>query len=153
MEFKISKITKEDIEEVYKLGCSEKDFSADGGENCFWPKNTLLRLADSETDVTLKLVVNDKIVGFCLVMIHPATRKANLENFYVLEEYKYLEKEFYLEVEKGIKENGAEFIAYLYDMKEDYNSKELFNEEGYFQGNAHLWLHKNISFSNPNPNK
>lgn len=149
MDFNISNILKEDIDEIYKLGCSEKDFSADGGENCFWPKTTLLRLVDSRSDVCLKLVVNGKIVGFSLVMIHSATRKAIIENFYIINKYKYLEKEFYLNVESTIKQKGAEFIAYFFDIKEDCNSKELFIGENYFEGNYHLWLHKNISFSNP----
>jgi hypothetical protein len=38
-------------------------------------------------------------------------------------------------------------------MKEDHNEKELFDRNNYFEGNAHLWLHKNISFSNPVPKK
>lgn len=153
MDFKINEINEEDIDKVYQLGCSEKDFSADGGENCFWPKATLLRLIKSKDDVALKLVVNDEIVGFSLVMIHPATKKAILENFYVLKKYKNLENDFYLETEKAINKKGAEFIAYFYDTKEDANSKELFVKNWYFEGNPHLWLHKNISFSNPSPKK
>ncbi len=149
MDFKISDIIKDDIKIIHKLGIGEKDFSADGQENRFWPIQTLERLVESNEDVTLKLVVNEKIVGFSLVMIHSATKKAVLENFYVIKEYNFLEKEFYEAVENKIKENGAQFIAYFFDTKEDCNSKELFEDQGYFEGNEHLWLHKNISFSSP----
>ena len=149
MEFGIKAILEEDIQKIYEIGCGEEDFSADGGKNCFWPKSTLSKLAKSENDVALKLVVNEKIVGFSLVMIHPVTKKAVLENFYVTKEYNYLENKFYLEVENQIKEKGAQFIAYFYDSVEDVNDLELFKKNGYFEGNSHLWMHKNISFSNP----
>lgn len=82
-------------------------------------------------------------------MIHPVTKKAVLENFYVTKEYNYLENKFYLEVENQIKQKGAQFIAYFYDSVEDVNDLELFKKNGYFEGNSHLWMHKNISFSNP----
>lgn len=75
MDFQINNIVEENIDELHTLGCSEKDFSADGGENCFWPKSTLLRLIKSDDDVTLKLIVNGEMVGFSLVMIHPVTKK------------------------------------------------------------------------------
>jgi hypothetical protein len=149
MDFKISNIIKEDLEEIYTLGCGEKDFSADGGKNIFWPKETLLSLFESTDDITLKLVVNGEIVGFSFVMIHKATKKAYLENFYILNEYRYLENEFYLEVEKEIKSTDAQFIAYFYDEQDDCNDKNLFLKNDYFPGNSHIWLHKNISFSNP----
>ena len=79
----ISKIEVKDIDEIYDIGISIKDFSADGGKNCFWPKETLNNIITSEQDIGLKIKIADKIVGFCLVMIHSSTKKAYLENFYV----------------------------------------------------------------------
>ena len=139
----------EDIDFIHDLGSNEKDFSADGKENVFWPKKTLLGLVNSKIDVALKLVVQGKIVGFCLVMIHPVTKKAVLENFYVLEGFERFINDFYKEVEKHIKLKGAQFIAYFFDVEDDVNNIDFFKKSGYFVGNNHLWLHKNINFSNP----
>lgn len=151
MEFDTYNILEEDIDTIYDLGCAQKDFSADDGENCFWPKKTLLRLINSKDDVMLKLVVNEKIVGFSITIIHPATKKAVLENFFIIKEYRYLENDFLKKTEDAIKEKDAEFIAYIFDTVDDSNTKELFNKQGYYEGNINIWYHKNISFSNPTP--
>lgn len=148
MDFKIDKITIEDIEEIYDLGCSGEKYSVDGGKNCFWPKSTLLNLIASKNDVTLKLIVKEQIVGFCLVMIHPITKKAVIENFFILDGFKVFEIQFLQEVENHIKNNEAEFIAYMFNIEKDSNSIELFRNLDYFENKPRIWLHKNISFNN-----
>ena len=151
MDYEVMPILEEDVEAIYKLGCSQKDFSADGGKNCFWPKATLFRLVRSESDIVLKLLVDEELAGFALVVVHPATKKAYIENFYVIEEFDFVELEFLQEVERAIKAKGAQFIAYYYDTVDDTNPEKLFKDAGYFKGNPHLWLHKNINFSNLSP--
>lgn len=148
MEYKVEKISLDDIDTIYEMGCGVNDFSADGGENIFWPKKTLEKLFVSKDDVCLKLVVNEKVVGFSFTMIHKATMKAYLENFYVVSDYQYLTKEFLMFVEDEIKDKGAEFIMYFFDKEEDCNNLELFQDNDYFVGSDHLWLHKNICFDN-----
>lgn len=152
MNFEISRIVEADIDSIYSMGCRVADFSADGGKNCFWPKETLLRLVRSVGDVCLKIEVNERIVGFCLVMIHQATKKAVIENFYLVKEYRYLENELFNEMEKEIVESGAEFMAYLFDEEDDTNELELFERHEFFEGHSHKWMHKNIKFNNPKQN-
>ncbi len=149
MNIEITNIILDDLESIYKLGTGIDDFSADGGENIFWPKETLTRLFQSEDDVCMALRVNREIVGFSLTMIHPATKKAVLENFVVKDEYQHLAQEFLDETERAIEKKDAQFIAYFFDQEDDVNEKEFFDSNGYFTGNSHYWMHKNISFSNP----
>jgi len=153
MNFKIENIEEKDLDIIYNLGCSVKKYSGDGGKNCFWPKPTLLNLFKSRDDVTLKLIVNDKIIGFCLVMIHQATKKAVIENLFILNEYKNLSVDFLKTIEEKIKENKGQFIAYYFENDKDPNSIELFDKSSYYIGEQRKWLHKNISFSNPTPKK
>jgi len=153
MDIKINNIIESDLDELYKLGCAEKDFNSYDENTGFWPLETLKNLVNSDIDITLKLVVNNKLVGFTLVMIHPITKKASIDNFFILEEYRYLEKELYLETENKIRDTDTQFISYYFDTVDDPNSKEFFIAEGYFEGNSHLWMIKNISFSNTVPKK
>ena len=149
MDYEVHPLSDADLNTIYPLGCGEKDFSADGQKNRFWPRKTLRKMFRSEDDLALKLTVDDEFAGFAIVMIHPVSKKAVIENFYVLEEFDFVDLEFLEEVHKAIEKKGAEFIAYFFDVTDDRNSEKLFKEAGYFKGNAHLWLHKNISFSNP----
>ncbi len=149
MDIEITRICLDDLDIIYRLGTGIDDFSADGGENIFWPKDTLTRLFQSEHDVCLALRVNGEIVGFSLTMIHQVTKKAILENFVVKSQYLHLAQEFLDETEREIEKKDAQFIAYFFDQEDDINEKELFDSNDYFTGNSHYWMHKNISFSNP----
>lgn len=149
MDYEVMPLKDSDVDRVYKIGCAQKDFSADGQKNRFWPKATLFRWVRSEYDVAVKILVDEEFAGFALATIHPVTKKALLENFVVLEDFDFVDLEFLEEVHKVIEKKGAEFIAYFYDTVDDPLPEKLFKEAGYFKGNAHFWLHKNISFHNP----
>lgn len=149
MDFKIDKIESTDLDNIYNLGCGVTKFTGDGGKNVFWPKNTLQRLFSSDDCVTLKLVSDNEIVGFCLVMIHPASKKAVIENFFVLNEFESLKNDFYLGMEEEIKKTDAQFIAHLFDEENSSSSIGVFVDNGYISKTSRVWLHKNISFSNP----
>ena len=75
MNIEITNIILDDLESIYKLGTGIDDFSADGGENIFWPKETLTRLFQSEDDVCMALRVNREIVGFSLDGAHRSKKK------------------------------------------------------------------------------
>jgi len=63
--------------------------------------------------------------------------------------FESLKNDFYLEVEKQIRETDAQFIAHLFDEENSFSSKDVFVNNGYFCSTSREWFHKNISFSNP----
>ena len=153
MNYKITKIEEKDINTIYNLGCSINKYTGDGGKNCFWPKKTLLDLFKSENDITLKISINNQIIGFCLTMIHPVTKKAIIENLFILPEYQELTYNFLKIIENQIKLKNGQFIAYYFENKNDPIPIELFEKSNYYIGEQRQWLHKNICFSNPKPKK
>jgi len=154
MQSSVERLTLADVPILHKLGTGLGElYSRDGGENCFWPLKTLERLVVSKEDICLKLVVGGHIVGFALVMVQTATRKAVIENLYVDPEHHALSNHFYEAVETAIKVHGAEFIAHYFVTTRNSNTQEFFEKHGYLAADEVVWLHKNISFSNPVPKK
>ena len=81
MDFQISKMNIEDIDEIYKLGISQKEFASASG--IFWSKKQLEKWCQSPNDVLLVAKTNNEIIGFSFYSAHIPTKKVTWENLYV----------------------------------------------------------------------
>ncbi len=79
---------KEDIEQVWKIGNNVSEFKTAENVVIFWPKETLKNCINKE-DILFYVVESEtKIIGFSIVNLNKSLGKAEIENIYVLPEYR-----------------------------------------------------------------
>ncbi len=74
----IEKIKKEDINQIIEICLYVKQFHTTD-EPEFWTKEVLEKWVSSDSDITLMIKEEDKIIGFALVAVHLPTSKATFE--------------------------------------------------------------------------
>ncbi len=79
---------KEDIEQVWEIGNSVSEFKTAENVVIFWPKETLKNCISKEDILFYVVELETKIIGFSIVNLNKSLGKAEIENIYVLPEYR-----------------------------------------------------------------
>jgi ribosomal protein S18 acetylase RimI-like enzyme len=140
MDFLIRKMISKDIDAVYDLGFSQKEFSSDNGS--FWTKEQLKNWVGSSNDLLLVAEKDKQIIGFSLYAVHLPTGKVTWENLYVSPADRKLGVASALAKEglRQIKALGYTYIM-LGVMAEDQESFTLLMEKfGFKRGSKVLWM-------------
>lgn len=144
MEFSIRKMNIDDVEEVYNLGISQKEFAT---ESCvFWTKEQLNRWCQSPSDILIVAEQDKKIVGFSLFATHAPTGKVTWENLYVIPMVRKngIASALIKEGLRQIRNLGYKYIV-GYINADDQNKYALFVEKfGFKKGNKVLWIDQAI---------
>lgn len=85
---KIRKAKKEDAERVWNIGNYVAEFKTAENVVLFWPKATLENCVDKEDVLFYVVEEENKIIGFSIVNLNQSLGKAEIENIYVLPEYR-----------------------------------------------------------------
>ena len=144
MDFSITKMTVEDIDEVYNLGIGQKEFASANG--IFWSKDQLKNWCQSQSDVLLVAKKDDQIIGFSFYATHLPTGKITWENLYVAPAARRMGVAAKL-TEEGLKQ--IKLLDYTYVMLcVNAENQELFasfvEKYGFKRGDKVLWVDKII---------
>lgn len=84
---KIRMAKREDVQQVWNIGNNVSEFRTAENVVVFWPKETLENCINKE-DILFYVVEENKIIGFSIVNLNKSLGKAEIENIYVLPEYR-----------------------------------------------------------------
>jgi len=85
---KIRTAKKEDVQEVWNIGNNVSEFKTAENVVIFWPKEILENCINKEDIIFYIVEEEEKIVGFSIVNLNKSLGKAEIENIYVLPEYR-----------------------------------------------------------------
>ena len=142
MDFEILKMKVEDINEIHKLGTSQKEFASTNG--FFWSKEQLNNWCQSPNDVLLVAKSKNEIIGFSFYAAHIPTGKVTWENLYVIPSARGMGVAASL-AEEGLKQ--VKSLGYTYMMLcVNAANQELFvsfiEKYGFKRGDKVLWVDK-----------
>ncbi len=86
MEIRIAK--KEDVQKVWDIGNNVSEFKTAENVVIFCPKETLENCINKEDILFYVVESENKIIGFSIVNLNKSLGKAEIENIYVLPEYR-----------------------------------------------------------------
>jgi ribosomal protein S18 acetylase RimI-like enzyme len=144
MDFQISKMNIEDIDEIYKLGISQKEFASASG--IFWSKKQLEKWCQSPNDVLLVAKTNNEIIGFSFYSAHIPTKKVTWENLYVTPSARGLGVAAKLTEEglKRVKNLGYTYIMLCVNAEDQELFAKFVERYGFKRGGLVLWVDKII---------
>ena len=140
MKFSIRNMNNNDVEEVYNLGASQKEFASKSGT--FWAKEQLSQWCQSSSDVLIVAEQDQKIVGFSLYSANVPTKKVTWENLYVIpsERKTGIASALIKEGLKQIKILGYKYVV-AYANADDQDKFISFAEKfGFKRGNKVWWI-------------
>jgi len=88
MNYIIRTAKNEDIEEIWNIGNNVSEFKTAENVVIFWPKETLKNCINKEDILFYVVELENKIIGFSLVNLNKSLGKAEIENIYILPEYR-----------------------------------------------------------------
>ena len=86
MKIRIAK--NEDVEQVWNIGNNVSEFKTAENVVIFWPKETLENCINKDDILFYVVETENKIIGFSIVNLNKSLGKAEIENIYVLPEYR-----------------------------------------------------------------
>ena len=86
MKIRIAK--NEDVEQVWNIGNNVSEFRTAENVVIFWPKETLENCINKDDILFYVVETENKIIGFSIVNLNKSLGKAEIENIYVLPEYR-----------------------------------------------------------------
>jgi ribosomal protein S18 acetylase RimI-like enzyme len=145
---KIRNAQSSDVNAVFKLGNSVKQFEVAKDTVYIWPKKILLKIANSNSDVFLVAEENKNIIGFVIANYNKNFSKATMENIFVAPEFRNKgvgEKLFKSAIDK-LKKLKCEYVCGLVNTK----NKKVISwcvKQGFEKGLNFNWLDKTLSKS------
>ncbi len=139
---KIRSATPSDVEEILKLGKQVNEFKVSEEVITFWPKEILLNIVKSETDLLI-VAEEEKIQGFIIINSNFIFKKATIENIFVRRRFRgkgLAEKLLSYSIEE-LKKKGC---GYVCAMVETDNPKSLnfFEKSNFDKGINCIWMDK-----------
>lgn len=137
MDYVIRKATKKDVEGVWNIGNNVSEFKTAENVVIFWPKETLENCVDKKDILFYIVEIESKIIGFTIVNLNQSLGKAEIENIYIMKEYR----------KKGIGKKLLEKI--LEELKiRKYNNVnsladeaiEFYKHNGFSKGKNFAWM-------------
>ena len=86
MKIRIAK--NEDVEQVWNIGNNVSEFRTAENVVIFWQKETLENCINKDDILFYVVETENKIIGFSIVNLNKSLGKAEIENIYVLPEYR-----------------------------------------------------------------
>ena len=137
MNYNIRKATNEDIPTIWEIGKDVTGFETAKDIVTFWPKS-ILENCINKRDVMIKIIeVEEKTIGFTIVNINLSLKKAELENLYIIDEYRHngYGKVMLLDVIDELEDIGIENICAMSDDAVDFLVRN-----GFTQGKQFYWM-------------
>lgn len=88
MNYIIRMAKNEDVEEIWNIGSNVSEFKTAENVVIFWPKETLKNCINKEDILFYVVALENKIIGFSIVNLNKSLGKAEIENIYILPEYR-----------------------------------------------------------------
>jgi len=129
-----------DVDAVYDLGISQREFASASGE--FWSKEQLTAWCQSPKDVLLVAEKGRGIIGFSLYAAHLPTSKVTWENLFVIPSTRGLGVAGAL-VEEGlkqIKEKGYFYVMLCVNADDQETFASFVEKYGFKRGDKVLWM-------------
>ena len=137
MNYIIRKATMDDIDTIWELGKNVSGFETAEDIVTFWPKSILENCID-KNDVLIKVLeIDSAIVGFIIANINNSLKKAELENQYVLLEYRHqgYGKAMLHDMIEDLETLGVENVVALSSDEVDFLLRN-----GFTKGNQFYWM-------------
>jgi len=147
-----TELTPNLVDLVYDSCYSEKYFQNHDETSGFWPKETLQRIAEDRSGLTISVVglYNQDFAGFGLARYNPILRKGTYENLIVSSNYRNKKLDGRIIVSRSIsntllkklQEQGAEFVDGIVES-ENLASRNHLQKHGFdFGEHKHLCGYK-----------
>lgn len=88
MNYIIRTAKNEDIEEICNIGNNVSEFKTAENVVIFWTKETLRNCINKEDILFYVVELENRIIGFSIVNLNKSLGKAEIENIYILPEYR-----------------------------------------------------------------
>lgn len=141
---------EKDIDQIYQIGKSVKEFGDSKDVTTFWPKHVLRSCIKSKTDWLIIAEENDKIFGFVVVNYSPVFKKAVVENVFVSPQHRGRDigKKLLAEAIKKIQKTGCEYTCVI--VQRDNQSAINFYlkndfKYGFEKNKSFVWLERVLS--------
>lgn len=135
MKIRIAK--KEDVLQVWDIGNNVSEFKTAENVVVFWPKETLENCINKDDILFYVVETENKIIGFSIVNLNKSLGKAEIENIYVLPEYRKnkIGTEILDEILKELKDRKFNNVNCLADEAE-----EFYKRYGFTKGKNFAWM-------------
>ena len=137
MNYSIRLANQNDVDTIWELGKNINEFETSEDIVMFWPKS-ILKDCINKSDVMILVAENeDKIIGFYIININLSFKKAELENMYVINEYRHkgIGKALLNRSLDKLSEIGIENVCALSDDAVDFLVRN-----GFSKGNQFYWM-------------
>lgn len=132
----------EDVEEIWNMGNKVPEFKTAKNVVIFWPKETLRNCVDKEDILFYVVELENKIIGFSIVNLNKSLGKAEIENIYVLPEYRKnkIGRKLLDVILKELKDKKYNNVNCLAD-----EAIEFYEHYGFTKGKTFAWMDIAIS--------
>ena len=138
MDYLIRKVTKEDIPIIWEMGKDVSFFETSEDIITFWPQSVLDNCIDKDDVLFLVIEIKNKISGFIIGNINNSLKKAEVENIFIVPEYR---NKGYAKIllEYLIKKLDSKGIENICAMAEDHIAN-FYEKHSFSRGNQYYWM-------------
>jgi len=142
MRIRIAK--KEDVEQVWNIGNNVPEFKTADNVVIFWPKETLENCINKDDILFYVVEIDNKIIGFSIVNLNKSLGKAEIENIYVLPEYRKnkIGTSILDEILRELRARNYDNVNCLADEATDF-----YRRYGFTKGKDFVWMDMTLSDS------
>ncbi len=135
MKIRIAK--KEDVNQVWNIGNNVSEFKTAENVVVFWQKETLENCINKDDILFYVVETENKIIGFSIVNLNKSLGKAEIENIYVLPEYRKnkIGTEILDEILRELKNREYNNVNCLAD-----EATEFYEKYGFTKGKDFAWM-------------
>ena len=135
MKIRIAK--KEDVNQVWNIGNNVSEFKTAENVVVFWQKETLENCINKDDILFYVVETENKIIGFSIVNLNKSLGKAEIENIYVLPEYRKnkIGTEILDEILRELKNREYNNVNCLAD-----EATEFYKRYGFTKGKNFAWM-------------
>ena len=135
MRIRIAK--KEDVNQVWNIGNNVSEFKTAENVVVFWQKETLENCINKDDILFYVVETENKIIGFSIVNLNKSLGKAEIENIYVLPEYRKnkIGTEILDEILRELKNREYNNVNCLAD-----EATEFYEKYGFTKGKDFAWM-------------
>ncbi|MEG0872599.1 MAG: GNAT family N-acetyltransferase [Clostridia bacterium] len=133
----IRKAKFEDIDNIWNLGKNINEFETSEDIVLFWAKDILENCIDKKDVMILVIEIKEKIVGFMIANINGSLKKAEIENQYIISEYRHngYGKALLTQMIEDLSNVGVENICAM-----STDAVDFLVRNGFTKGNQFYWM-------------
>lgn len=142
MNYIIRKAENKDIEEVWNIGNNVSEFKTAENVVIFWPKETLKNCTNKDDILFYVVELENKIIGFSIVNLNESLGKSEIENIFILPEYRKngIGKKLVDDILKELKKRKYNNVNCLAD-----EAIGFYKHYGFTKGKNFTWMDTVIS--------